>query len=147
MGLSSSDLDRLADDIYKDRRLTASTYCGHCGYNLRTLPYVYTCPECGSPYNARPLKMTGIFLPQQRIFPFDDLASALVLTAAASFLIVRAVRDPAGGLVIPAGVMAALALAYLYRSTKCLARFFRLFGVARRIAREESDRGERQDFE
>ena len=64
MPLSSNDLERLSDDIYKNRRITGLVYCGTCGYCLKTLPYVYQCPECGGSYNARPLSMQGIFMPQ-----------------------------------------------------------------------------------
>lgn len=67
------DLDRLSDDIFKDRRISGSVYCGKCGYNLRTLPYLYQCPECGNDYNARPLVMKGVFLPQQIPVPWIDM--------------------------------------------------------------------------
>ena len=77
MVVSHDDLDRLADDIYKNRRISGWIYCGNCGYNLRTLPYVYTCPECGHEYNARPLTMRGIFLPHEASFPLRDLAALL----------------------------------------------------------------------
>ena len=61
MVLSENELDRLADEMYLDRRIAHSVYCGECGYNLRTLPYAGRCPECGGEYNARPLIMKGIF--------------------------------------------------------------------------------------
>ena len=78
MALSTTELERIADDIYRDRLLTLATYCGDCGYNLKTLPYVHTCPECGNQYNARPLRMTGIFLPHAAEFPVSDLFTALI---------------------------------------------------------------------
>jgi len=67
------DLDKLSDDIFKDRRISGSVYCGKCGYDLRTLPYLYQCPECGNAYNARPLVMKGVFLPQQTPVPWIDM--------------------------------------------------------------------------
>lgn len=73
MALSTSELERIADDMYRGRMLTLSTYCGDCGYNLRTLPYIYKCPECGNEYNARPLLMKGIFIPYRDDPPFRDL--------------------------------------------------------------------------
>ncbi len=76
MGLSNEELERNADDVYKDRRITTSVFCGTCGYNLRTLPYLYTCPECGHEYNARPMKMRGIYAPQEAEIPFGDVAAA-----------------------------------------------------------------------
>lgn len=35
-------------------------FCGCCGYNLRTLPTVGNCPECGNAYDARASRMIGI---------------------------------------------------------------------------------------
>lgn len=75
---SESDLERIADDTWKDRRITSATYCGVCGYNLRTLPYVYNCPECGGEYNARPLVMKGIFLPVEGLVPASETWAVLV---------------------------------------------------------------------
>ena len=93
MVLGSDELDRLADDIDKDRTITGSIYCGNCGYNLRTLPYAYTCPECGKGYNARPLKMEGVFLPQDTYFPASDTAATL-LCAAILFVFIRGSIKP-----------------------------------------------------
>lgn len=81
MALSTTELERIADDIYRDRLLTLSTYCGDCGYNLKTLPYVHTCPECGNQYNACPLRMKGIFLPHAAELPIQDLFVTLVAAA------------------------------------------------------------------
>lgn len=81
MALSTTELERIADDIYRDRLLTLSTYCGDCGYNLKTLPYVHTCPECGNRYNARALRMKGIFLPNAAELPIQDLFVTLVAAA------------------------------------------------------------------
>lgn len=76
MGLSGGELERYADQAYGDRTITTSVYCGKCGYNLRTLPYVYRCPECGQKFNARPRTMRGIYAPQTVDIPFGDAASA-----------------------------------------------------------------------
>lgn len=86
MPLSSSDLERMADDIYRGRLLTISTYCAKCGYNLLTLPYVYTCPECGNKYNARPLLMKGIFIPSRYELPLRDLFVVLGFAVATAVI-------------------------------------------------------------
>ncbi len=78
MALGNAELERIADDMYKGRLLGHAVYCGNCGYNLKTLPYRYVCPECGSEYNARPRKMTGIFVPQEAEFPIRDIFSTLI---------------------------------------------------------------------
>ncbi len=59
-----------------------SLYCGACGYNLRTLPTVGRCPECGNGYNTENFPMRGVFLPEERLFPWGD-----VLTAAFCFCV------------------------------------------------------------
>lgn len=82
MVISSEELDRIADDIDKQRRITDSVYCGHCGYNLRTLPYAYQCPECGKEYNARPLSLKGIFIRYQAELPIRE--AFITLMGAAS---------------------------------------------------------------
>jgi hypothetical protein len=73
MRQTEADLEKKATDQYRDRMISGSYYCGSCGYCLRTLPYVYTCPECGNSYNARPLSLNGIFKPYEVQFPFFDL--------------------------------------------------------------------------
>ena len=86
MVISSEELDRIADDIDKQRRITSSVYCGNCAYNLRTLPYAYACPECGNEYNARPLIMKGIYLPFQSEFPIREAFITLMCTASTALV-------------------------------------------------------------
>ena len=137
MVLSSDELDRIADDIYKDRIITGSVYCGNCGYNLRTLPYVYTCPECGNGYNARPLKMEGIFAPQDTYFPASDIAATL-LCAAIMFVFVRGnILTPDFGRLFSGGVFGVLGLFFASQAYHRLVRFFRARETAKRIVAEE----------
>ena len=93
MGMSRSDLERLADDTLKGRILLSSTYCERCGYNLRTLPYVYTCPECGNQYNARPLKMKGIFQPHTTRVPVGDVAAGVFSVGGALLFGISGIRS------------------------------------------------------
>ncbi len=137
MVVSHDELDRLADDIYKNRRITGWMYCGHCGYNLRTLPYVYTCPECGHEYNARPLSMRGIFLPQQATFPLRDLAALLACvlgTAVFAYGSVQPARFVHLGI---ASLFAGLSLWFAAHTYKRLAAFLKAVNISRRIAAEE----------
>jgi len=98
MVLGTDELERLADDAYKERRIGGTVYCGNCGYNLRTLFYVYRCPECGQEYNARPLVMKGIFLPLYTSPPWADMAAVVFCGPIAFFLIDGATQpfEPAG---------------------------------------------------
>lgn len=94
MPLGSEELERLSDEVYSFRRISASTYCSRCGYNLRTLPYVYTCPECGQAYNARPLHMKGIFLPSDHEPPGGQVVMMLFWFALALLTVICAVAAP-----------------------------------------------------
>ncbi|MEK6676265.1 MAG: hypothetical protein AABZ47_11510 [Planctomycetota bacterium] len=84
--LTSDELERLTDATWGDNSISMSLHCGCCGYNLRTLPYVYQCPECGREYSARPDRMHGIFFPDQAKFPFLDPFASLVSTGSALIL-------------------------------------------------------------
>lgn len=138
MTLSGSELDRIADDMYKDRRITSSVYCGKCGYNLRTLPYIYACPECGQEYNARPLKMKGIFAPQEADIPFGDFASA-ILCAVTAFFIARYGFEPINVYrLVLGGVFVVFALIFWNRAYVRFLEYLKVRKVARRIAMEEN---------
>jgi len=110
---SGSYEDQLSDDVFKDRRISATVFCGKCGYNLRTLPYLYQCPECGNEYNARPLVMKGVFLPQRTPAPWIDMLAVpffgyFAYTFISEALPVRAYVHLAVG-----AIAAALGLVYL----------------------------------
>ena len=139
MGLSKSDLERLADDTYKGRLITGSIYCGQCGYNLRTLPYVHTCPECGNQYNARPLKMEGIFLPQEAQIPWGDLVAAGFCAGGALLFGASAVGSPDAVRISIAGALAAIASPFVWRAYRGLRRLARTRALAKHIALEEGE--------
>ncbi len=69
--LSHDDLDRLNEQC-GDRVIKRSMYCARCGYNLRSLPYRYNCPECGNRYHARTIRQKGIFLENETRFPISE---------------------------------------------------------------------------
>ena len=131
MPLPGNDLDRLSDDVYLNRRITASTYCAHCGYNLRTLPYVYHCPECGQEYNARPLHMKGIFVPADHEPPVGRIIVAGFWYVIAAALIAYAVKplDP-----VPLAIGVLFLLFGLVQSVLILRQWQR-FQIARYVAR------------
>jgi len=139
MVFSEKDLDRIADDIDKDRRITGSVYCGNCGYNLKTLPYSYQCPECGQEYNARPLHRRGIHEPLDEEFPFAYIISAVVCMLPAGYFAAGAFRPLNVNRAAGAGcfLLAGLVIVYvIYRRLKRMAHSAR---ISRFIA--ESERG------
>jgi len=139
MVLGTDELERLADDAYRERRIAGTVYCGNCGYNLRTLFYVYRCPECGHEYNARPLVMKGIFLPQNISPPFVDMAAVVFCGPIAFFLIDGATQpfEPTG---FAMGILAAI-LTVVYFGI-CIRRWRTLIKtrvILHRINRYEDD--------
>ena len=94
MPLSEQDRERLADDIYSDRRITVSLYCSKCGYDLRTLPHIHQCPECGQEYNARALSMKGIFLPQYAELPIREIVVVAVCGFGAVIMLGSGMNPP-----------------------------------------------------
>lgn len=139
MSLSTGDLDRLSDDIYRDRRISGSVYCGNCGYNLRTLPYAHACPECGNEYNARALSMKGIFLPHEMSVPVGETLGTLVFAAVAFFLVRGAWNPPIPEQLVFAALPAALSVAYAVVACRRFIRLFKLLGISRRIAEQERE--------
>ena len=137
MAISNRELDRFADDQYLDRRITSSVFCGNCGYNLRTLPYTYQCPECGQDYNARPLEMRGIFSPQDVDIPFGDMAAA-AFCALAVYVLARNAFDPFDIIRIAfAAAFFIFTLIFLNRSYDRFQALLKARRVARRIATED----------
>ncbi len=61
---------------YIESSITESLYCERCGYNLRTLPTVGICPECGGRYSTDKLPPRGILLPEDQHFPLQDAVTA-----------------------------------------------------------------------
>ncbi len=83
MGLDTDDLDKAARDVWTERRISYSIYCGQCGYNLRTLRYIGRCPECGNEYNARPAVRQGVHVPGEVRFPSVELVCVLFFLGSA----------------------------------------------------------------
>ena len=88
MGLDADDLDKLSQDVFTERRIGYSVYCSRCGYNLRTLPYIGRCTECGSEYNARPAVRKGIYVSTEVWFPSVELVSVVFFLGWAAILVI-----------------------------------------------------------
>ena len=139
MPLDSYELDRLADEQYLQRRITSSTYCGECGYNLRTLPYVYTCPECGNQYNARPLHRKGIFDPYALEFPLGDVAATLLSALCSIGIFIRGFRSSSAGTLLIGVMFLVLTILLGVKAYGRLARYLKAKAIARLIAAEEEE--------
>jgi len=141
MPVSLEELDRIADEQYANSHITSSIYCGSCGYNLRSLPYMHVCPECGRRYNAIPRKMTGIFQPTAVEFPFGDVASTVLCGAMGVSIVWRSWNPAEWGTLMMGISFCVLTLFFGAKSVKRLVHYYRGRFVARRIAMDETDRG------
>lgn len=139
MPLSRADLDRLVDEILADRVIVGNVYCGRCGYNLRTLSYTGRCPECGSDYNARPLKMQGIFDARLVVFPTSDIFAAVLTLALGGWLILTGLRPVAQWRLFFGLASLVMGGFFVRLSWTGSVRFFYLRVIARRIERGEDD--------
>ena len=139
MPLSERDREELADDIIKDRRIPTSTYCGNCGYNLKTLPRSYQCPECGSEYRARMPRMKGIYLPHANSPPAGEVVALLVFAVVSGSLLVAAWNSKSTGYVATAIVFAAITLTIAVVVVVRTKRFLRTSRLARQIERQQDD--------
>ena len=144
MVLSSNELDRMADDLYLDRRIQTSIYCGRCGYNLKTLPYSYTCPECGSDYNARPMSMKGILVPDGSESPAGTVATVVIAWMVGGVMILAGALYAMGSrgifvvIELVLGVsLVVLGLYCVHRGERRLRRFLRHRALWKHIAEQE----------
>ena len=139
MNAKADGFDVLPDGIDPERIITLSLHCGRCGYSLRMLPYVYACPECGNAYNARALKMEGIFLPYNVGIPFGDVAACLFSAAASSWFIIEFVSSKERSAIALAVPLVALTLVFAWRAYRALARFAHSISLSRRIEAQERE--------
>ena len=138
MALSNRELDEIAEDTYHNRRITGSIFCGRCGYNLRTLPHVYICPECGNRYNARPLKMKGIFFPRAVYPPFVDMALTGFFGVIAFLLLISALKPLDEGRLFIGVVFAVLTGLFAGRVAQKFQHFIKFRSLSKRIAEDEN---------
>ena len=73
-------------DPNRERVIAETLFCAECGYQLRMLPFIGRCPECGNAYNARSRHRKGIFVPELAEFPATDILAALASTAGSLWL-------------------------------------------------------------
>ncbi|MBI1827569.1 MAG: hypothetical protein HY287_01770 [Planctomycetes bacterium] len=139
MVFTNDELDRLVDEDFKNRVIQQSTYCAECGYNLRGLPFLYSCPECGNSYNARPRGRFGIFEPQQAEFPIHDILGVAIFAGIAAFILWDGVAEKSTPYCL-AGIGFAMAgLFFLARTWRRMGSLARARKIAMCIAEQEDE--------
>ncbi len=139
MGLTTAELQQLAEDILSDRYISTDLHCANCGYNLRTLTYVGRCPECGSEYNARKLWSEGVFTAGMLEFPSGDWLAAAITLGIAGVLLASGLSPVVEWRLMFAIGLGILAALYVRSAWKRTARYLHFRAIAKRI--EESEEG------
>jgi len=137
MRQTDAELDRSAQDQDRDRLISGSIYCENCGYNLKTLPYVYNCPECGNGYNARPLMLKGIFKPFEVTFPLWEIVAAVFCVPVSVVLLAWGLRISEPVVIILGVTFALLSILLWFRIWDGVCAFIKARAIARRIRLEQ----------
>jgi len=137
MSIGSRDVERIAESADADRKILHSLYCANCGFNLRYRKFVDRCPECNSPYNARPTVLMGIFRPDDAVFPGRDIPLILIALGLGAWILAGAFRPVNDWLILIGGGLAAVGLRYSWMKFGEIRRFYRCWCVRQRIKREE----------
>jgi len=137
MPFEDEDREKLANDMLHDRRINKPLYCAHCGYNLKTLPKSYHCPECGSSYTARSPAWKGIYTQHENRPPVLEFLGLILVGLPTVFLVLNAVASPTSGLVATAIAFVVVTLLLVGAVWLRTTRFIRAQQVARRIADQE----------
>ncbi len=139
MTVNSSESERIEEQVLSGDRIFHALYCGECGYSLKMLPYTGRCPECGGRYNARPLKMEGIFLPQNMELPIVDICMLVVgLSVSASFTF-KSMQSPDSGQLFIGIVVLILSVMFAYRGWSKFAKFLRFKRLIKQIEAAEDE--------
>lgn len=136
--IERDELDFMMDGKH-ERVIAEALFCAACGYQLRTLPFIGRCPECGNSYNARSTPKDGIFVPELAEFPATDILATLASAVAALWL--------AGGLLLHfdlwtlvfLALFGYLAVAFFRQSYVRLGQFIKGQRLAKQIEGEEED--------
>ena len=86
--------------------------CTKCGYTLRGLPFVGICPECGSQYCARLMKLKNVATPYGAAIPWGDIWGGVLSAVIAGLLGVSFSSSGLVGLLVLALAFGAGALAF-----------------------------------
>lgn len=117
----------------------STLYCDKCGYQLRMLPHVGRCPECGNSYNARGLEMEGIFNPQRAEFPGSDILAGLASAGLVAWLTAGLVQRFDLWALLFAALFGYMAIIFLKQSWARLKRFIRGQRLTRKLLSGDDD--------
>ncbi len=124
MALEREQLEHMLEEE-GPRLMTKSVICDQCGYQLRGLPFVGRCPECGNSYSVRGIKTEGIFVPESAEFPASDLVAGLASGGLALWLVAGLVRRFDLWSLLCAAILGYMGFVFLRQGLRRLGRFIR----------------------
>ena len=137
--LNPDELDRMAmEDAPSAGRLMTSVHCAECGYNLRSLPSIYTCPECGNPYNASPLRSKGIYQHTAEEFPAAHYASTIFCALVATILLWAGISQQVPLTILLGAVFVLLFVVFMYKAIVGTGNYYRAREISARIEKDRS---------
>lgn len=126
-------MGNVGDELMADRGLIRNTFCGQCGYNLRTRPLIGRCPECGNDYSATPQSMRGIFRPRDLHLPFGTFFLGLICTLIGGPCLYLAVSRGETRAYVPAIPFVIFALSFLWITGSRTVTYVRYRALLRQV--------------
>lgn len=139
MSIRSDDRHQIENEVLAGTRLGHNIFCKSCGYNLRTLPYVGLCTECGSEYNAHALSMKGIFLADRPPVPIPEMLGFVICGTGAVSLLESALNPYIPEAVLLAVLVGACCLLFAYQTFQKARTLWQFQKIYRRIRQQEED--------
>ncbi len=136
--VASADSD-LPPGVSPQRHITKSLYCDRCGYSLRYSTLAGRCSECGNPYNARPVLMTGIFSATSVRIPTWEIVVGTILLLFGYRTIRAGVSPMVLWRLVVGGVAIALCMGCAASAISAMRRLIHFRPVMRRIRCREDD--------
>jgi hypothetical protein len=100
------------------------------------------CPECGGEYNAQPLGMRGILIPQDLRIPWGDFIRFVLCAAVGLLLMYAAVVEGRTWAYVPAVVLLVFGLLFLYLAARQTQALWRHRALLRRAVEYEESAGD-----
>ncbi len=125
MAFEHEQLEHMLEEDEGPRVMTKTVICDQCGYQLRGLPFVGRCPECGNSYSLRGIKTEGIFVPQAAEFPAMDLVAGLAGGGFALWLVAGLIRRFDLWSLLFAAILGYMGFVFLRQGLRRLRRFIR----------------------
>jgi len=133
MPVDLGEIERFQASEEGKTTITSPIFCGNCGYQLRMLPQIGRCPECGNHYNTISRTVKGIFTPASIKFPTFNLAAGLACLALLFWLVQGILQEFDIWALLLTAVFTVLTPIFIKQTASELIRFVHARQVARQM--------------